>query len=1218
MPDGEEGDELRRALEPLSRVGADLGKRAYAFVHGGEDALVLQDLAKHRGDAGEWLGRPGSGTTMLFGNNYTANQLGEGSLKLRGEFYRGLRNEHWQVLRRLGQVMAAADQGCSLRRTGGSRIPEWLHYLLSDALTVVQEGWGSRPPLEEALPWLSLVALDRALREEGLDGSLCLDFVFGRLQVPNTLKLDPLLGLMGLDAYLLAHPEAVASLATHLDAQGRAVLAGRLGGLPLVETYGEILVLLAMDDSRQVRAASLQGLEAIEPSQRVAFLGRVLVEGKASHKLRAIDLLGSLGGEAGAILLQTALSEAHNQGLRQALQRALDALASGPTALQVEVSNLPPLHVLPEMQLQAEVITWLSEHHRDLVEGRRRAAEREAEENRTRQHPWTQEKEQYEHLKGIRESDLVRIVDKLNGLEKGGFSHDEREIVGHRGRILARPDFGIDQVLRLISGSPRPLSHFWDQAEFRQCRAHRGPESLELRQLEEAFLRGGHPIEAIAMACLEESYFRWPTLLEDLPPVSIWPFFAAHPEFLEQGLGLVLCPHGRMSQALTLEVIRCFPGLPPRLVNALLTLALGEGKTHRAEAQEALRRVPGIELRIMEALQSTKGEVRAVAAEWLGALGCTGAAPALRAALAKEARETVRAALLTALEALGEDLSEHLGPERLHLEACSGLKAKPPKGLEWFPFNAMPTLRWRSGEAVAPEVLQWWITLACKLKQPAATPLLQRYLGLLEPSDRERLGVFILKAFIAQDTLSPTLAEAQAYARAEAPRHLAFYQGFSSAPGSVGLPANLEEMVLERLKKEHLGVYLGSAIGEKGILALIWGAPAVEVVALVRGFMRDHPTRRGQIEAMLEALSVMDQPPAIQLLLGVARRHRTASIQAKAQQLVQDLAERQGWTPEELEDRTVPTAGFGDPGPQVLDFGPRHFVLTLTGDLKLELRNADGKLLSSLPEPNKTDDPEKSREAKAQFNLCKKELRQVVGLQQARLYESMCVQRTWSVAEWKEFVFSHPIVGRLAQHLVWMDGTGQSFRPLEDGSLLDLKDRDLPEVVGGVHLAHAILLAPADAAQWRQHFKDYKVKPLFPQMDRPAQLPHLEEGQIEISDRLGWVSNAFTLRTAFTKLGYQRVPIQDWGVYDAYFKDFARAGIKVYIGFTGNTLPESNVPVALKTMAFLGQKGRRNHPNREVPLREVPRVLLAEVYGNYLTLGKACRGFDPGWASLVP
>lgn len=365
----------------------------------------------------------------------------------------------------------------------------------------------------------------------------------------------------------------------------------------------------------------------------------------------------------------------------------------------------------------------------------------------------------------------------------------------------------------------------------------------------------------------------------------------------------------------------------------------------------------------------------------------------------------------------------------------------------------------------------------------------------------------------------------------------------------------------------------------------------------------------------------------IQLLLGISRRYRTASVQEKARALVQQIADRNGWTQDQLADRTIPTAGLDDTGTLELPYGDRTFTVVLDAAMKPELRNPEGKVVKALPEPRQNDDPALIKEAKSQFSTSKKELKQVIDLQTARLFEAMCTGRVWPEAEWREYLHRHPIAGRLIQRLVWLvldaDGkVGGSFRPTEDGSLIDTQDDEVELAAGSqLRLGHASLVDDATAAAWNKHFKDYKLAPLFPQMTRkpPAIAFTDDKGHAvsEIKDRQGWISDTFTLRGSFTKLGYQRAQAEDGGFFYQYTKEFSTAGVRVAIDFSGNTLPEENVPAALKTLSFEDMK-TRGYSDRALPLAKVPPVLLAEAYADYLAIAQACAGFDAGWEKKMP
>jgi hypothetical protein len=47
------------------------------------------------------------------------------------------------------------------------------------------------------------------------------------------------------------------------------------------------------------------------------------------------------------------------------------------------------------------------------------------------------------------------------------------------------------------------------------------------------------------------------------------------------------------------------------------------------------------------------------------------------------------------------------------------------------------------------------------------------------------------------------------------------------------------------------------------------------------------------------------------------------------------LAERKGWTLDELADRTIPTAGFDEGGKMELDYGARKFTASLSEEMTI-------------------------------------------------------------------------------------------------------------------------------------------------------------------------------------------------------------------------------------------------------------------------------------------
>jgi len=668
-------------------------------------------------------------------------------------------------------------------------------------------------------------------------------------------------------------------------------------------------------------------------------------------------------------------------------------------------------------------------------------------------------------------------------------------------------------------------------------------------------------------------------------------------------------PYGLDDVAEAIAILGEFPVVPASYIPRLTEIALGTGKTHRLAAQKVLERQPGGLETARLGLVNANSDVRSSAAVWLARIGDPVAIPDLRAALGKEKREAVQAVLLSALDKLGDDISAYLSPSVLLDAAAKGLKAKVPVDAEWLP--PLPAVRWADGTPVDPDIVRWWAVLSVKLKDPTGAGLIPIYVGLLDESSRQELGRFVLDAWIAQDTRRATDAEAREYAAAEGPQR---YQQYQRWAGSDYAARTLEQ-VIEEVRKEKLGELLGSAIGSKGVLALTAGAPGHYLLTIVQRYMRDHPQRRAQVEALITAASVNDDPAAIQLVIGVARRHKMATVQAKATELVEALATRKGWTADELADRTIPSAGFDDTGVLNLDYGPRQFTGRITVDAKtgaygVALTNADGKPIKALPAPGASDDAELVKAAKAQLTTSKKELKQVVDAQTARLFEAMCLGRTWPAAAWREDLLSHPVMRQLVSRLVWVIDPGTEnqllFRPDVEGELLDADDEAVELPTGSqVGLAHWSVLPADEVTAWQAHMRDYQVKALFDQFD-VITLPEFDPEATQLADHEGWLSDTYAIRGRATKRGYVRGEAEDGGWFCDYRRAYTGIGLVSVIGFTGSFFQEEQMSAAVETLTFEGKNWR------PVKLADVPPILLAESYRDYVFVAEA-GAFDPEW-----
>ncbi len=1206
-------------FKPIQERYPQLHKDAAAFCAGGEPgAVLLQARQAVVPDAREAFG-PLAMPQAYWYHKQTAAMLA------RPKAYTMMAEGRLapEVIVRMGKVFAEL-LAAEIRKHTHDDFPDWLHVVLSDWLYWHMDNPMWRQRKVAGAPALSLKILGDLCRADDLPEYTWLSYYLDRKGVSSSYWgfdrcLVMLRSMEGLDLFLTEHRDAVlAGIAAKLAAGGKAQLLTEIGELNLTGAYAEFIMGQSVAGGKRAGAKAAQLMAGLPREDVLARLKVFLSDGKAGERKQAAELIGRFMGESGTDVLEAALEKESSKSIKSAIQVAL-----GATRIQEESTTEDDLDIPPYAppDLDARVAAEMAGRiHANILKLK------EKYKDMPTQYAW--QKKNRDAIRSLSQADADKVVKIMNGQSplKNGW-HTIANFM-NEGGLYDDPSIELVNILRL-HGAPRnqgrSLYYHFAAGPLGLWMKRRPEKFRDLRALSDVLDHLGWPEDTLEKEILHAGW-RQSFLALHLPPEGLWPYFASRMEpllaaLIGQGAGEERYQGVCMDRVL--EILACFPRLPGGARAPLLQIALGEGKTYRSRAQALLEGVAGIENKVTMALQSNTQNVRANAAQWLGRLGAESALAPLKAAMAKESREAVRATMINALEQLGEDISTLLRADLLHKEAVKGLKKAIPKGLSWFPFDSLPPLAWSDGGAVDPVLPRWWIVLACKLKDTGGGELMLKYLQRLDRTSRQALGLFVLRAFIARDTRTATLEEAEDRARQGAAALFQQWQQWIKRGWGDTFKGKTIEDAHAAIRREVLGTYLGSAIKEKGILALCACCPGSEVVPMMRGYMKDHYTRRHQIEAMLRAVASGDDPHVIQLLLSVARRYRTRSVQNTAAELVQAVADRNGWTPDQLADRTMPTAGFENDGTQVLDYGARQFTLRLDDQLKPVLTNESHKPIKALPAARQADNAELVKEAKARFSAAKKELKQVVQLTVGRFYEAMCAARQWPVDEWRRYIFDHPIAMRLIQRLVWRledDGRRFCFRPSEDGTLLDTEDqeRSLGDS-GTVCLVHRSLLSEGEADAWRRHLKDYAVKPLFEQLERPMVTPQIDPAVKGLNTYEGYVSDTFTLRGTLTKLGYQRGAPEDGGFFYYYYKDFASLGLRAVIFFTGNCVPEENLPAALEQMAFctIQDNGWFNE-QAMLPLKSVPPILLSEIMADYQYAAEKTGGFDPDWKKKMP
>ncbi len=692
-----------------------------------------------------------------------------------------------------------------------------------------------------------------------------------------------------------------------------------------------------------------------------------------------------------------------------------------------------------------------------------------------------------------------------------------------------------------------------------------------------------------------------------LPGRALFGLYAENLEILIDALPPKTSAAQRNTRAL--EALATFPKLPADAVQSVLFCAISERRYLRELAQPLLKGVDGINARLIEVLDDKRQDVRGQAARFLADRGAKESIPALVKRLKKEKSESARAHMISAISIMGGDTSPYLGQKPLLAEA-EKLSAKLPGAkMEWLPVDQAPALRWKGGAPTPPHLLDAWLKLAIKLKDPAGSPLFGLYLDQLEPADVTAFADWLLAAWIAYDTYSGNMDEIRKKCRAEA---ISFKKSHSGSNNYYDRMS--EDELTELFIRNYSSSYLNSGSDSKGLLALAHRGTGPLLAQRVQAYLKNHGRRVSQAKCLVQLLGAIGSPEALQVLVATATRFKQRTVRELAEELVAQIAAERGWSEDELADRSVPTGGFEDDGSMELPVGEEQklYIARLGEDLAVKLFNPSGKMVKALP----TGKDEATKASKALLSAAKKTVKTATSQQADRLYGAMVAERRWSLSDWQTDILGHPILRRLAERVIWLglDAEGAiatSLRPTPEGDMIgsDGDDADLG-TVSAIGIAHTSHMNEEARQEWLQHFEDFEVTPLFMQIARPMQLlSDKDKEATALVDRKGWLMDTFALRGASAKAGFERGPVEDGAGFNTYIKPFRSAGMTAVLEFTGSYVPEEQLPAAIICIEF--RKGEGAY-GKTVKLADVPPILLSEVWADLHQIAKS-GAYDAEW-----
>jgi hypothetical protein len=1134
----------------------------------------------------------------------------------------------WQTeqICRFGNVLAVLEPiSYDWGYYGTKKSPDWLRHSVT--------AWLGRDGK------MSIDLLAAMLAEAGLGITPALDILLcrgaGAYGTRNSVDR-----FSGVAEWLGGHAAEVVAALPELDADQRTEFAAAVGRLALTGRYLDTLVELAIGSSKKARTSARQALTGADPSALASRLQDLYPNLAPAARAEMIELaVVALGERAQELLSGWEAAETAPRVL-VAIKRMSGSNAPGAEGggedetakdgpdgyLGIDGVRIatPPLPAAPEASSIPDATMALLEPAAAAFTAKLAIAKREAAAQQQKWH-WSR------HFNPVGKAEIAQL--RKQGEGDNPIAQQHNNVLGwlrspesrHPGVTAFFDDSGLTLWHSVRFAAAAANGHFaaifgdWagPAANALARRIEQGADLRVVLTLWERF--GGRDPIAEQMAAY------WHRALSE-QGTTVWTVLCGRFGLFDEAFGLVPQSGAKPYDVrVALDLLDRFPKVPRRYRRALMLLATGTSAQLRKPARALLRDAPGIDESIVDLLDDGRQEVRAGAAEWLQQRGAKGKIPELRKALAKERSEIARAAEITALDRLGDDVGDVFEGAAMIAEAEKGLAKTKAKELDWFPFDRMPALHWQDGKAVDVRLPRWWLVLAAKLKQPGGNALIDLWLDRLAPGDAHRLGWMVLTSWIEQDTRTCTVDEANAYAAAHVDatlqQHLNYIQRW---PKSASYWSTDRDAIFAQLKNGKLKTYLGSAADSKGILALATRVNGADAAQKARPFLKDHGARTSQAKALLETLASNPSSAALQVVLSAANRSKQRSVQAHAGALIEAVAERHGWSAEELADRTIPTGGLDADGTLDLDCGrDRTYALRLDANDAVVLANPEGKEVKSLPTPRIDDEKPLIDAAKKLSTNARKEVKQVFAGQTERLREAMALGRHWPREDWESFIAGHPLVGRLAQRLIWLgldaDATATAFRPLGDGSFTDAADEDVDvSAFAKVQLAHRSLLLPDAIEAWRKHLADYEIQPPFDQIGRD--LPSLTASMAthrDIRDREGWIIETFQLRGIANKLGYVRGAAGDGGWFTTYERPYRGAGMVAEIEFSGSPLPEENAPAVLHALSFRLLRENGYH-GRQLALKEVPPVLLAETWQDLHDIAAKGSGFDPEWQKKVP
>ncbi len=293
---------------------------------------------------------------------------------------------------------------------------------------------------------------------------------------------------------------------------------------------------------------------------------------------------------------------------------------------------------------------------------------------------------------------------------------------------------------------------------------------------------------------------------------------------------------------------------------------------------------------------------------------------------------------------------------------------------------------------------------------------------------------------------------------------------------------------------------------------------------------------------VVKALALNSNKLSLLKVDSISRKYKHKQIKGAAIDALDFAANELGLTKEEFLDKIIPTLGFDSAGKKVVDYGTRKFNVQLSTELELVVSDESGKKLKTLPAVGKNDTQEIASESLKEFKAIKKQLKEVVSIQKARLEATLSTDRKWTYEGFTKLFVENPIMKQFALSLIWAtykdNEIVETFRYMEDGTF-NTKDEDEYELTNDMQigLIHPIELSSDDILTWTNQLADYEINQIFNQLGRKifAKNPQELEGN-STYEFAGMTLSPNVLSRILFSHGWERGWVEDAGFFYSYEK----------------------------------------------------------------------------------